>query len=89
MSKKIEERIADLKAMDRIIRACNNENIFYAWIAYSWVPDEASDEDFEFVAEDDDRWAEQCNTFGRYITRALNDGGFYFDKKGKYIVNEH
>lgn len=82
MSKNKEERIADLKAMHRIIISCNDETYYWNWVSYGWIPDEPTEEDFEYVADNEEAWVETCDRFGRYISKAVNNGGFFFDKTG-------
>ena len=46
----INSRIAVLKAMDNAIRNMNDEEVFDLWLSEG-VPDEASEEDYESIAE--------------------------------------
>lgn len=86
MVKTTENRIKDLKAMHQIIMACNNEEIYMAWVSYGWIPDEPTEEDFVSVASDNEQWKETCDRFGKYMKWAVKDGGYYFDNNGYYIV---
>lgn len=64
----IQERIKLLKGMDSYI--CNeigDEDIWETWIAVG-VPDCATEEDYRFMAEDEETWCETCALFGRLIT---------------------
>lgn len=63
----IQERIKLLKGMDSYI--CNtigDEDIWETWIAVG-VPDGATEEDYRFMAEDEDTWRETCILFGEII----------------------
>lgn len=40
-----------------------DENIWMDWIMFG-VPDEPTEEDFEFFAENDDEWEHLCKLFG-------------------------
>lgn len=63
----IQERIKLLKQMNKYI--CNeigDEDIWETWIAVG-VPDGATEEDYKFMAEDEDTWCETCILFGRLI----------------------
>ena len=63
----IQERIKLLKGMDSYI--CNevgDEDIWETWIAVG-VPDCATEEDYRFMAADEETWCETCALFGRLI----------------------
>ena len=63
----IQDRIKLLKEMDSYI--CNtigDEDIWETWIAVG-VPDGATEEDYRFMAEDEEIWRETCALFGRLI----------------------
>ena len=67
-NKLIQERITLLKQMDNYIREIGDEEIWMDWIAVG-VPDEATEEDYEFMAEDEKIWRETCEIFGELIKR--------------------
>jgi hypothetical protein len=63
----IQNRIKLLKEMDSYI--CNtidDEDIWETWIAVG-VPDGATEDDYRFMAEDEDIWRETCILFGEII----------------------
>ena len=64
----IQERIILLKQMDKYIREIGDEEIWMDWIAVG-VPDEATEEDYEFMADDEVIWRETCEIFGELIKR--------------------
>lgn len=57
-----------LGGMDSYIRELGDEDIWEVWIAYG-VPDEATENDLRFIAEDDESWQGTCELFGRLIKR--------------------
>lgn len=60
-----------LRDMHRYIITLGDEEIYESWIM-AGVPDEPSDEDFDWIASNDDEWIEVCGLFGRLVKR----GGF-------------
>ena len=62
----LKDRKEQLRLMDSLIRLSNDENIFFIWI--NDVPDEASDEDLEFIAYDDERYNEVFDLFCELIS---------------------
>lgn len=68
MSKiKKEMRIAQLKAMHGVMLNANDEGIYMSWIC-GGVPDCPSEDDFEFMAEDDDCYNEACDLFAELVS---------------------
>ena len=63
----IETRKAQLKAMHEVIKEANNENIYMSWIII--VPDCPQDDDFEFIAEDDDSYNEVVDLFIKLVSK--------------------
>jgi len=63
-----------VKAMHTVIKAMNNEEAYCSWI--NTVPDEPSDDDFYFIAGNDDSMNEVCTDFW-LIVRAYGSDGFY------------
>ena len=57
-----------LGGMDSYIRELGDEDIWEAWIAYG-VPDGATEDDLQSIAEDDESWRETCSLFGQLIKR--------------------
>lgn len=60
-------RAKQIKAMDEMARTANDEYLWMAWIAV--VPDEASDEDYEDIAEDEDLFKEAVDMFKIIINK--------------------
>lgn len=61
-----EQRIELLKGMNQYIIDLGDELAYDAWFSMG-VPDEATDDDYEFIAEDLDHWVFVCNIFGAII----------------------
>lgn len=68
-----KERVAYLKAMNLLITGINDENAYMRWIYL--VPDGADDDDFEFIAEDNEMYADCCKLF-RELIKAYGNSGF-------------
>lgn len=64
MSELKKIRINLLKQMNEYICKMGDEEIWMDWITLG-VPDEPSEDDYEFIAENDDEWNDICNLFGR------------------------
>ena len=60
------ERANQLRWMNNIMRSSNDEEITMAWLA-GGVPDDATDEEFEDFAKDDDTYNTICDCFVRLI----------------------
>lgn len=59
-------RINFLKQMHEYIQFhINDENAYMIWILI--VPDDPQEDDFEFIAEDEELWTSACTTFGKII----------------------
>ena len=72
MSKIVREaRITQLKAMHELMINANDENIYMAWIT-TGVPDEPMEEDFEWIAEDDQAYNECFDLFVRLVAKKGN-----------------
>lgn len=70
----VECRINLLKQMDEYIcDAIGDEEIWEIWIAVG-VPDEARDEDYAFIAEDDEMWKGVCVAFGHLAAGYIEQG---------------
>lgn len=64
----VEMRINFLKQMHEYVRFhINDENAYMTWILI--VPDEPQEDDFEFIANDEDLWTSACSTFGKLVKR--------------------
>lgn len=62
----IKFRADQIQAMHEVIRQCNDENIYMAWILT--VPDEPSREDFEDIAEDPEEYNHVIDLFIKYVS---------------------
>lgn len=74
MNNKYEIRLNNVKLMHETILSMNNENAYFSWI-YE-MPDEPCEEDFEWFAEDEDRYIELYNYFVRLLKTYAKDGLF-------------
>ena len=61
-----EQRIQLLKGMNQYIIDLGDEEIYEAWFSLG-VPDEPTDDDYEFIAGDIEEWVYVCQLFGRLI----------------------
>lgn len=72
MDNKYEIRLNNVKLMHDTMIDMNNESAYMAWI---WeMPDEPMEEDFEWFAEDEDRYIELYNYFMKLLKRYAEDG---------------
>jgi hypothetical protein len=62
----VKTRITLLKQMNKYIIDMGDEQIWEHWITLG-VPDAPTEEDYEFIAENDEEWAEVCKLFGRLV----------------------
>ena len=53
-----------LKEMNTYIIEMGDEEIWATWIMLG-VPDAPSEDDYDFIAENDDEWNDVCGLFGR------------------------
>ena len=71
-------KIEILKAMNTIILALNNEEAYFdSWILT--VPDEATDEDFEYIAGDPELFTDAVKLFKELMKEYLDDGFYISD----------
>lgn len=63
-------RINQLKAMHDLMLEANDENIYMTWIYL--MPDEPSEEDFEYIAMDDEQYNECFDLFVKLIAKNGN-----------------
>lgn len=61
-----EQRIQLLKGMNQYIINLGDEEVYEAWFSCG-VPDEATEDDYEFIAGDIGEWVGICQLFGRLI----------------------
>ena len=62
----INSRIAVLKAMDKAVRNMNDEDSFTPWLM-GGVPDGASKEDYEYIAENHEYYIETVKLFEKIV----------------------
>jgi hypothetical protein len=62
----IAERKKFLKQMNDYIINLGDEEVWYTWIGLG-VPDGATEDDYDFMAENDATWRETCELFGNLI----------------------
>ena len=67
--KLVEIRIQLAKEMNQYILNLGDEEIWLHWIELG-VPDAPSEEDYEFIAENDDEWVDLCELFGELTGKA-------------------
>lgn len=74
MEKNYEIRLKTAKLMHDTMIDMNNENAYMAWI---WeMPDCPMEEDFEYFAENEERYAELYDYFMKLFKRYAKDGLF-------------
>lgn len=61
-----EQRIELLQGMHQYIIDLGDEEVYDAWFSLG-VPDEPTDDDFEFIADNIEEWVSICQLFGRLI----------------------
>ncbi len=72
----LKGRIEIIKAMNTIVTCMNDENAYMRWIYI--VPDQATEDDFEFIAEDEEEFESAVRAFG-IIAKEYLDSGLYID----------
>lgn len=63
-----EGRIEQLKAMHEVMLNASSENIYMSWITCG-VPDCPLEDDYEFIAEDDERYNETVDLFIKLVSK--------------------
>jgi len=80
---KIHERAEFVRAMEKIARAVNDENVFDLWLAVGVADGDINgretDEDLECYVADDDTFADLMHVFLCLMAKAKKSGGLYFD----------
>ena len=66
------EKIALLKAMHTIMLCMNDENAYVRWTYM--MPDEATEDDFRFIAQDDEEFEDVVKAFGLIMKDHLHSG---------------
>ena len=62
----IKNRISLLKQMNEYIINLGDEEIWMYWICVG-VPDEPSEDDYDFIAENEEEWLDVCKIFGQLV----------------------
>ena len=65
-----DSKLTDVKMMHQIMLSMNNEDAYMSWI-YT-MPDQPTEEDFEYFADDDDEYNDLRETFDRIFKRYRN-----------------
>lgn len=55
-----------LKQMHNYVIEIGDEELYMDWITLG-VPDEPSEDDFDFIAESDEEWVYICKLFGKLV----------------------
>lgn len=86
ISNKVRNNIELLKAMHAVVSFMSHEEAYMWWILL--VPDEPSEEDFEFIAEHDDDMDHVCHLFRNIVKAYGKDGWFtaFLAEKREEIV---
>ena len=64
----IQRRLVVLKEMDNAVRGMNDEYAMDSWLMVG-VPDEASEEDYEFIAENHEEYTDVVKLFARIVSK--------------------
>ncbi len=77
--RQLKERVKLLRAMETIARCVNDEDVFELWIIHG-IPDgeikeNTTDEDLEWLAEDEDSMLDIMDTFVKLMKNAYRSGG--------------
>lgn len=67
-----ENLVKNLKLMHSVMMSMNNEDAYYSWIYV--VPDEPSEEDFNYIASDEDEYKDCEDTFYSLFKKYAKDG---------------
>lgn len=63
-------RMNILGGMNAFVGDLGDEDILENWITYG-VPDEATEEDLQMIAEDDECFADVCECFAKIVRRCV------------------
>lgn len=75
-----------IKGMNAIMISMNNENAYLEWI--NTVPDEPTEDDFEFIAETPDLFQATIHEFVRITRKYLSDGLYICTDIGDTYINK-
>lgn len=78
----LHERAEMVRAMEKIARSINDENVFETWllsgVADGDIDEKTTDEELEWYCEDAE-FADIMDTFLHVMSKAYKSGGLYFD----------
>ena len=86
MEKRYEIRLNNVRLMHETMLDMNNENCYFSWI-YE-MPDEPMEEDFEWFAEDEERYMELYNYFIKLVKRYARDGLYKPSESVQNFISE-
>ena len=86
MKKRYEIRLNNVRLMHETMLDMNNENCYFSWI-YE-MPDEPMEEDFEWFAEDEERYMELYNYFIKLVKRYARDGLYKPSESVRNFISE-
>lgn len=66
------QRVYKLREMHKIMSNISNEDYYYSWIV-NGVPDQPTEDDYSFIAGDDDTYRDVCAKFARLFTLAVSE----------------
>lgn len=69
----MEDRISVLKSMHNIMIHMNNEDAYWRWVTLG-VPDEPSEDDYIFIASNDESFKECVEHFTDVFKEYADDG---------------
>ena len=75
MIPKINGRMVTLKRMHEVMQNINDESYYMDWITMG-VPDEPCDEDFEYIAENDEEYEDCVRIFVSLVHHAQTHDAF-------------
>ncbi len=80
----MKERCDIVRAMERIARAVNDEEVFEEWlisgVADGDIEEGTTDEELDYYVKDDAVFAELMDVFLHVMKRAYKSGGLYVDR---------
>ncbi len=61
-----EQRIELLKGMNQYIIDLGDEEVYEVWFSLG-IPDEPTEDDYKFIADNIEEWVRTCQLFGQLI----------------------
>ena len=78
----VKKRIEIVKAMEKLARAVNDEDVFETWLTYGVadgdIDESTTDDELDYYV-DDDTFADLMDTFLATMSQARKSGGLYVD----------